>query len=134
MPNVRSNSVINMKDIQFPYMGWRYHEHKKKNENHVKTPPVRYWVRKFGRGKTIAIWSKKMAFKFFEELKKCRDEIEAIKVVPGGQNIYNKLTNNNNKSGSTTNISKNDVKAVSLESKVGKLETKIADIEKEMNM
>ena len=55
-------------------------------------------------------------------------------MVPGGLELYTKLTNDNIKSGSESNISKNDVEELLLEVKVGKLEKKIADLEKEVNM
>ena len=134
MPKVCLNSALEMKELQFPWMGWRYHEYKQKGEKYARTPPDRYWVKKFERGKMILVWSNKMAKKFLEELKKCREEVEVIKVVPGGLELYTKLANSNIKSGSESNISKNDVEEELLKVKVGKLEKKMADLEKEVNM
>ena len=137
MFKVCSNSALDMKEIQFP-SGWWYHEIKRKGEKNEDENPHRYWKKKLGPGNTLGIRSKKMALMFLEELEKCGDEVEAVKVaVPYVQEVYNKITKGRSESRVTQKkrkVSINHTKTTILRQKAAKLEKNVADLEKESEM
>ena len=79
-----------------------------------------------------------MALTFLEELEKCGDEVETVKVVvPDGQEVYNKITKGRSESRITQEkrkVSINHTETTILRQKVAKLKKKVADQKKELEM